>query len=124
MDPTADMLIAIKNAYMAKKPEVVVPISKFTLAIVTVLEKEKFVGKVEKKDRSLKIQLLYENDKPKITQIEKISKSGLRIYSKSKNIKNIKGGRGMLIISTPSGVMTGYEAKKKKLGGEVICKVW
>src|SRR3989344_2918440 len=124
MDPTADMLIAIKNAYMAKKPEVVVPISKFTLTIVTVLEKEKFVGKVEKKDRSLKIQLLYENDKPKITQIEKISKSGLRIYSKSKNIKNIKGGRGMLIISTPSGVMTGYEAKKKKLGGEVICKVW
>ena len=88
------------------------------------LEKEKFVGQVEKSDSKLKIVLLYENHKPKITQINKISKLGLRVYIRSKNIKKVKGGRGIVLVSTPKGVMTGNEAKKSNLGGEVICQVW
>jgi len=124
MDPIADMLTVIKNGYMAGKLDVIVPYSKFKFAVAKALEKEKFVGQVEKSDSKLKIVLLYENHKPKITQINKISKLGLRVYIRSKNIKKVKGGRGIVLVSTPKGVMTGNEAKKSNLGGEVICQVW
>jgi small subunit ribosomal protein S8 len=125
MDPIADLLITIKNGYMAKKSSVTAPYSKFRLAVAQVLEKEKFVGKVEKIDeRTLNINLVYENDKPGITFVKKVSKLGLRVYSKSKSLKQVKGGRGLTIVSTPQGVMTGKEAKTKKLGGEIICQVW
>ena len=88
MDPIADLLITIKNGYMAKKNSVSVPYSKFRLSIAKVLEKEKFVGKTDKVDKVIEISLLYENGKPKITHIKKVSKPGLRIYTKSKNIKS------------------------------------
>jgi len=67
---------------------------------------------------------LYEGRKPKVWQIKRVSKLGLRVYTKSKNIKKLKGGRGIVIISTPNGVMTGSEAKAKNLGGEIICQIW
>jgi len=124
MDSVADTLVAIKNASMAKKEEISLPYSKFKFAIAKILEKEKFVKKVEKKDKEMKVALLYGANRPKITQIQKISKQGLRVYTKSKKIKKIKGGKGIVIISTPLGVMTGKEARRKKLGGEVICQVW
>jgi len=124
MDPIADMLTVIKNGYMANKHEVIVPYSKFKFAVAKVLEKEKFVGKIDKSDATLKIALLYENQQPKLTQVNKISKLGLRIYVRSKNIKKVKGGIGIVIISTPKGILTGDEAKKLNLGGEVICQVW
>src|SRR3989344_1005258 len=123
MDPIADLLITIKNGYMAKKNSVSVPYSKFRLSIAKVLEKEKFVGKTDKVDKVIEISLLYENGKPKITHIKKVSKPGLRIYTKSKNIKSTKGGRGATVISTPHGVMTEKDARAQKLGGEVICQV-
>jgi len=124
VDPIADMLITIKNGYMAKKPSVTIPVSKFKLEIAKVLEKEKFIGNIKSEDREITIELLYDNHKPKISQIQKVSKLGLRVYSKSKKIPTLKGGRGTYILSTPQGVMTGKEAKAKKLGGEVICRVW
>ncbi|MBI2327265.1 30S ribosomal protein S8 [Candidatus Curtissbacteria bacterium] len=124
MDPVADMLTIIKNGYMAKKPEVFVTYSKFKLAIASILEKEEFIGKVEKQDAKIKISLLYQNQKPKVTQIKRISKLGLRIYTRSKNIKNIKGGKGLVIVSTSQGVMNAKEAKSKNLGGEIICQLW
>ena len=124
MDPIANMLVAVKNAYLAKKKEVIVPHSKFKFSVAKVLEKERFVSKVDHSGSKIKIVLLYENQAPKIKKIKKISKPGLRIYLKSKNIKKIKGGKGIAIISTPQGVMTDNEAKIKKLGGEVICQVW
>ena len=124
MDPIADLLITIKNGYMAKKKEVVAPYSKFKLAIAKVLEKEKFIGKVEQEDRLINIELLYENGKPKVTSIKKISKLGLRVYSKSKRLKSTRGGRGMTLISTPQGVMSAKEAKSKRLGGEVIAEIF
>ena len=124
MDPIADMLVAIKNGYMAKKSQVLVPYSKFKFEIAKVLEKENFVGKTQKKDNLLLVDIIYDNKNPKLHQIKKISKLGLRIYIKSKNIKKVKGGRGITIVSTPKGVMTGHDAKKKNLGGEVICQIW
>src|SRR3989344_3343375 len=124
MDPIADMLVAIKNGYMAKKSQVLVPYSKFKFEIAKVLEKENFVGKVQMKDNLILVDIIYDNKNPRLNQIKKVSKLGLRIYIKSKNIKKIKGGRGITIISTPKGVMTGNDAKRKNLGGEVICQVW
>ena len=124
MDPVADMLVAIKNGYLAKKVQILVPFSKFKYEIAKVLENEKFVGKTAKKDNQILIELFYEDGKPKITDIKRVSKLGLRVYEKSKNLKKIKGGRGILIITTPKGLMTGEQGKTKKLGGEVICRVW
>ncbi|MBI2599272.1 30S ribosomal protein S8 [Candidatus Curtissbacteria bacterium] len=124
MDPIANMLITIKNGYMAKKQEVVVPYSKFKMEIAKVLEASKLIGKIAKADSKIQIELLYENKKAKITEIKRVSKLGLRVYAKSKDIKKIKGGKGFYIISTPKGVMTGQEAKAKNLGGEVICQIW
>lgn len=124
MDPIANMLVAVKNAYLAKKKGIIIPYSKFRFSVAKVLEKEKFVGKVDHSGLKIKIDLLYENQKPKISKIKKVSKLGLRVYIKSKNIKKIKGGKGIAIISTPQGMMTDHDAKRKKLGGEVICEVW
>lgn len=109
---------------MAKKPAVFVPASKFKLEIAKVLEKEGFVGKVTTPERSIEIELLYENKKPRITDIKKVSNPGLRVYKSSKSITSVKGGIGITIISTSKGVMSGTEAKNKKLGGEIICQVW
>ncbi len=124
MDPVADMLVAIKNGYMAKKPEVFVPYSKFKMEIAKVFEKERFVDKVEKHQSKIKMTLLYDGQKGALTEVKRVSKLGLRVYIKSKNIRQVKGGRGIVIISTPQGVMTGKEAKGENLGGELICQVW
>ena len=124
MDPVADMLVAIKNGYLAKKVQILVPFSKFKYEIAKVLESEKFVAKVAKDNNKIMIDLSYEGGKPKITDIKRVSKLGLRVYEKNKNLKKIKGGRGIVIITTPKGLMTGEQGKTKKLGGEVICQVW
>jgi len=124
MDPVANMLVSVKNGYLAKKTQISVPFSKFKYEIAKVLESEKFVAKVAKDNNKIMIDLSYEGGKPKITDIKRVSKLGLRVYEKGKNIKKIKGGRGILVISTSKGLMTGQDAKEKKLGGEVICQVW
>ena len=109
---------------MAKKPSVSIPYSKFKMEIANVLEGTKFVGKVKKENSKIEIELLYENQKPKITEIKRVSKLGLRVYVKSREIKKVKGGKGLYLLSTPSGVMTSKEARAKNLGGEVICLIW
>lgn len=124
MDPVANMLVTIKNGYMAKKPEVALPFSKFKMEIAKVLQQEGFVGEVKHEDSKINIALVYKNQKPRLTDIQKVSKLGMRIYSKSKNLKKVKGGLGVTIVSTPKGVMTAAQAKQKNLGGEVICKLW
>ncbi len=124
MDPIADMLTSIKNGYMAKKDLVRVPKSKFKYEVAKVLENEKFIGVVTLAENLIEINLVYKNQLPAISEIKKISKLGLRVYTKSKNIKSIKGGKGITIVSTSKGVMTGKDAVVKKLGGEVICQVW
>ena len=124
MDPVADMLTTIKNGYMAKKDKVQVPKSKFKIEIAKVMEKDGFISSVSITDNRLQIDLKYTNNRPAINAIKKISKLGLRTYSKSKNIKKVKGGRGVTIISTPKGVMDNKDARSKNLGGEIICQIW
>lgn len=124
MDTLSNMLVTIKNGYMAKKPGVSVPSSKFKLEVAKVLEKEGFVGKVTLSENRIEIALIYDARKPRLTEIKRISKPGLRIYTGNASIKKVKGGLGITIISTSQGVMTGNEARSKKLGGEVICQLW
>jgi small subunit ribosomal protein S8 len=128
MDPVANMLTQIRNAQAVGKKTVEVPYSDFTFEIASLLEKEKFLGKVEKKGRKEKkkidIALKYKEEIPVISGIRKISKSGQRIYESCKDIKKVKGGYGIAVISTSKGILTDREAKKQKVGGEIICQVW
>ncbi len=124
MDTLSNMLITIKNGYMAKKPAVSVPLSNFKLEVAYVLEKEGYVGKVTKAEKAIEIELVYLNKKPRVTDIKKVSNPGLRVYKSSKAIKSVKGGIGITVVSTSQGVMSGTEARDKKLGGEIICQVW
>ena len=127
-DPIADMLTRIRNAYRASKIEVVAPYSKPKEAIARVLQKNKFIGevKVTEKDKkkTLSCYLLYKNGKAPIEHIKRVSKTGQRVYKKASEIRPTLNGYGISIISTSKGVMTGMEARKKNLGGEVICEVW
>ena len=130
MDPVADMLTIIRNGLMVGKKKVKIsPFSKFKFAILKILEREKFLEKVEKKGRYPKnyilVHLKYTPDgKPVISGLKKISKPGQKIYIQAKKIKPVKQGYGIMIISTPKGLFTHKEAKKYNLGGEVICEVW
>ncbi len=127
-DPIADMLTRIRNAQAVSKPEVSVPFSKIKYQILKILEKENFVEKIEKKGRGIKkkirIVLKYDHKLPVISGLKRISKPGQRIYLPAKKIKSVRGGFGIAIVSTSQGLMTDKEARKKKLGGEIICEIW
>ena len=129
MDPIADMLTVIRNAQAVKKDTVVVPFSNLKYEIARILEKNGFVDKVAKEGRKTKraimITLKYgEAKEPAISGLKRISKPGQRIYKKFKELKSVKSGFGIAIISTSKGLMTDKEARKQKLGGEIICEVW
>jgi len=128
MDPIADMLTSIRNAQAVSKETVEVPFSKLKFGIVKILEKEGFIEKIEKKGRGVKkiieIKLKYEDKKSAISYLKRISRPGQRIYFKSQGLKPVRSGYGITIISTSKGLMTGREAKKKKIGGEILCQVW
>ena len=130
-DPIADMLTRIRNALAVGKPKVSIPYSKIKLAIAKILEKENFISGFEivtpkkNKFKNILITLKYKEDgQPAINELKRISKPGCRIYVKAKEIKKVKGGRGISIVSTSRGIMTGYEAKKRRLGGELIAEIW
>lgn len=127
-DPITDMLNQIKHAQAVEKTEVLLPFSKLKNEIAAILSREKFLGEVKKaakgKHKILKISLQYENKVPAITGTRRISKPGQRIYIKANEIKKVRGGYGTAIISTPKGLMTGKDARKAKLGGEVLLEVW
>ncbi len=132
-DPISDMLNRIRNALMVLHPTVSIPFSKLKYEIAKILENEGLVKKIEKKGRKIKkvfeITLKYQKGEikkmePVITGLKRISKPGQRIYVRSKEIKRVRGGYGIAIISTPKGIMTNKEARKKKLGGEIICEIW
>ena len=126
-DPISDMLNIIKNAQMVQKPEVSVPFSNLKLGIAQILEKNKFIEKSENKGKKNKkfinITLKYDNKTPAISGFKRISRPGQRIYLSVRGIKTVKGGYGLSIISTSKGLMTNREARKQKLGGEIICEV-
>jgi len=128
MDPISNMLISIKNAQAVGHLTVSVPFSNLKYEIAKILGKEGFIEKVEKKGRgvkrSLEITLKYDGKVPAISDLKRISKPGQRIYLPYKKIKKVRRGLGIAITSTSKGLMTDKEARKQKLGGEVICEIW
>ena len=129
-DPIGDMLIRIKNGYLARKDVVEVPYSKMKEEIAKILVKEGYLKNVKyqmenvKWKKTLILTLKYEGKRPAIEGVKRISKPGVRIYAKAGEIPKVKYGFGITIVSTSKGIMTDREAKKKNLGGEVICQVW
>ena len=130
-DPIADFLVRIKNGYLADKKMVIAPYSKVKENLGKILVRQGFIKTIEtefsvknKKFKNLKVGLKYKDKKPVLTEVKRVSKPGARVYVKKEKIPRILGGFGTVIISTPQGLMTGQEAKKKELGGEVICKMW
>tara|TARA_Y100001936_G_scaffold36415_1_gene34622 strand:+ start:140 stop:535 length:396 start_codon:yes stop_codon:yes gene_type:complete len=127
-DPIGDMLARIKNSQMRNHKRVEIPSSNFKAKIADVLKNEGYINNfnVENNDNknTLIIDLKYNSGSPVITVIERISRPGRRIFSSAESLPKINNGLGIAIVSTPKGVMTDIEARKQKIGGEVICKVF
>lgn len=127
-DPVADLLTRIRNAIAIGKNEVRVPTSKLKFAVADKLQKTNYLEKVEVEDAKprgiLHIVINNEGENARINEIEKVSTPGRRIYAGVNEIPKVKSGRGTVLVSTSKGIMTGQEAVKNKLGGEVLVKVW
>ncbi len=127
-DPIADMLTRIRNAIMAGHDAVLIPSSKIKLAITKILKEEGFIERYEilkgQPAPMIKIRLKYTDDQPAILGLERVSKPSLRIYVEKRQIPRVYGGLGISILSTSKGIMTGQEAWRQHLGGEIICYVW
>ena len=127
-DPIADMLTRIRNAVMAHHDSVLIPASRSKLSIAKILKDEGFVADYTvlrgKPQRAIKILLKYIDGRPAIVGLERVSKPGLRMYVGRGEIPRVYGGLGITILSTSKGVMTGQEAWRRKLGGELLCYVW
>ena len=127
-DPVADLLTRIRNAIAVGKTEVRVPTSKLKFAVADKLQKTNYLAKVEVEEAEprgiLHIVINNAGEAARINEIEKVSTPGRRIYAGVSEIPKVKSGRGTVLISTSKGIMTGQEAIKNKLGGEILVKVW
>jgi small subunit ribosomal protein S8 len=130
-DPIADMLTRIRNASSARHDSVLMPASKMKVAVAKVLKEEGFIKDFSvaleegKPQPNLKVDLSYGGRKqPVLNGLQRVSKPGLRVYVQRREIPRVYGGLGMAILSTPKGVMSGQEARRNEVGGEVICYVW
>lgn len=128
-DPISDMLSRIRNASLVHKASVELPSSKMKLGIARLLEAEGFISGVEEREdgtkKLLKFKLKYSEDKtPAITAIKRVSKPGQRLYVKADELKVVRSGFGLAVVSTPNGLMTNSEARKRRLGGEIICEIY
>ena len=128
MDPITNLFNSIKNAQAVLLPQIEVDFSNLKYEIAKILERKGLVEKVSKSgkkiNKTLEIVLRYEDKVPAISGLKRVSKSGQRIYLPAQKIKSVRGGYGFSIISTSKGLMTGSEAKKQNLGGELICEIW
>ncbi|MEY4387173.1 MAG: hypothetical protein RLY20_2456 [Verrucomicrobiota bacterium] len=128
-DPISDMLTRIRNAGRALQPVVEVPHSKLKESLANILKKEGYVSSVEvqspsKAKKNIKLAIKYQGKKTVIEGLRRISSPGRRVYVGSTDIPRVRGGLGVAIVSTPEGLMSGVEAKKKNLGGELLAFVW
>ncbi len=127
-DPIADMLTRIRNAALVGKHEVSLPTSKLKVTVAKELQKAGYISKVNLEKATPRDRLVITINEPgantKITEISKVSRPGRRVYAGASDIPKIKSGRGIVLISTSRGVMTGQEAAKQRLGGELLCKVY
>lgn len=119
-DPIADMLTRIRNAAAVRKSSVVIPASKVKAEILKVLKNEGYISDYKIEDASIIVNL----EDHGISKLIRVSKPGRRVYAGSENIPVVLQGHGLVVLSTSKGVMTGNQAKKAGLGGEVLCKVW
>ena len=138
MDPISNMLIIMKNGSLAEKESVILPYSKMKNAIAECLKKEGYISSIAKKifakggsvlsgknkQPVLEIGLLYANTKPKITEVERISKQSRRVYFGVKDIHLVRNGSGLLVLSTPKGILSGREARREQVGGEALFRIW
>ncbi|OKH24415.1 30S ribosomal protein S8 [Hydrococcus rivularis NIES-593] len=130
IDTISDMLTRIRNACAVRHPTTQVPTTKMTRSIAKVLKDEGFIEDYKEVgegiDKQLVISLKYKgkNRQPLITTLKRVSKPGLRVYSGSKDLPRVLGGIGIAIVSTSKGIMTDREARKQKVGGEVLCYIW
>ncbi len=127
-DPIADMINRIKNAQLVSKTKVVLPYSKIKYEIAKILEKEGWVGKIDKKgkipSKTIEIELKYENEKPIISKVKRVSSPGQRVYRPYSEIKKVREGTGMAVVSTSKGLMSAKQARKQKQGGELLFEIW
>jgi small subunit ribosomal protein S8 len=128
MDSISNMIIIMKNGSLAGKESVLVPYSKMKNAIAECLKKAGYVTEVSKKVKLgqplLEVTLVYVDKKPKITEVERISKQSRRVYFGMKDIHSVRNGTGLLVLSTPKGILSGKEARKEQVGGEALFRVW
>ncbi len=125
-DPISDLIIRIKNGSSAGKAVVAVTDSKFAENVAHLLKKAGYLASVEKdkENRKLLLGIVYFDDEPRIHGVERISKLSKRMYQKSRDIRSFKSGFGNVIYSTPKGILTDVEAKKLKVGGEILFRIW
>lgn len=128
-DPIADMLTRIRNALVARHDYTDIPASKVKQAVAEVLKKEGYIkdyeSRTDEAHPKLRVHLAYGGKRePMIAGLDRVSKPGLRVYTGAGEVPRVYGGLGIAIISTPQGVMTGKEARKRGVGGEVLCYVW
>lgn len=130
-DPISDMLTRIRNANVAMRDEVAMPSSKQKVALAEILKKEGYIAGFAvgdgdaKGSKVLKIQMKYSDDRRRtISGIKRVSTPGLRIYRRATDVPRVLGGLGVAVLSTSHGLMTDREARKRKVGGEVLCFVW
>lgn len=127
-DPIADMLTRIRNASRAEHKMVDIPASNLKISIARTLYNGGFIRGFRKiedsKQHMLRVYLAYRNNQPLIVGIKRISKPGCRVYRSSKDIQKVMGGRGMAVLTTPNGILTDSEARRQRVGGEVLLHVW
>ena len=128
-DPISDMITRIRNAQLRSLNTVTIPNSKFRAKILDVLKEEGYIANYktsskEKNSKFLLVDLKYNNGIPVIKEISRVSKPGRRIYTKADSIPKIQNGLGIAIVSTSKGIMTDNDARSKKIGGEIICRVF
>jgi len=128
-DPVADMLTRIRNAGSARHQKVDIPASKLKLEIARILKEEGYIANYkameEEGRRILRVYLKYgNNNEAAISNVERVSRPGCRVYVRRTEIPRVLGGMGINILTTPRGVMTGQQARKQGVGGEVLCQIW
>jgi small subunit ribosomal protein S8 len=129
MDKIADMLVMVKNANIAGKEGVVTPYSKYKHAIAECLVKNGFLKAAHKKTGkdgfpALELELVYKGKEPKVSHVERVSRPSRRIYFGTNDIRSVRNGYGLLVLSTPKGVLDGKSARKEQVGGEALFKIW
>lgn len=128
MDSISNMLITIKNGSLAEKESVFLPYSKLKHAIAMCLKKEGYVNEVAKKVKKnqavLEVELVYVDNKPKIAEVERVSRQSRRVYLGMKDIHTVRNGTGLLVLSTPKGILSGKDARREHVGGEALFRVW